>query len=90
MPAGGLVEDPERVAYYAGHLDALARAAASGVDVRRYHAWSLLDNFEWEQGYRPRFGIVHVDFETQQRTPKASARWYAGLIAGTREERGRV
>ena len=52
-----------------------------GVDVRGYFAWSLLDNFEWSLGYSKRFGIVHVDFATQQRTPKDSARFYAGVIA---------
>ena len=58
----------------ADHLDALRRAVADGVDVRRYHAWSLLDNFEWEHGYDKRFGIVRVDYATQERIPKRSAR----------------
>ena len=66
----GHVEDPERTAYLQGHLAALARAVADGVDVRRYCVWSLLDNFEWEEGYDKRFGIVHVDFTTQARVPK--------------------
>ncbi len=56
-------------------------AIAAGVDVRGYFVWSLLDNFEWAQGYSKRFGIVHVDYATQQRTPKASARFYAQAIA---------
>jgi beta-glucosidase len=81
----GSVADSERVAYLAGHLDAVARARAAGVDVRNYCVWSLLDNFEWEEGYEKRFGIVHVDFDTQARTPKASARWYQRLAARTRE-----
>jgi len=51
------------------------------VDLRGYFVWSLLDNFEWALGYSKRFGIVHVDFETQRRTPKASARFYSGVIA---------
>jgi beta-glucosidase len=80
-PTGGeVVDDPERRAYLAGHLDALHRALADGVDVRRYYVWSLLDNFEWEEGYDQRFGIVHVDFDTQARTPKASALFYRDYI----------
>ena len=61
-------------------------AVADGVDVRRYHAWSLLDNFEWEHGYDMRFGIVRVDYATQERTPKRSALWYRDHIAATRRE----
>ena len=60
----------ERTAYLQGHLAALARAVADGADVRRYCVWSLMDNFEWEEGYDKRFGIVHVDFATQRRVPK--------------------
>ena len=74
----------ERVAYLRDHLAALERAVADGVDVRRYYAWSLLDNFEWEHGYSKRFGIVHVDYETQRRTPKRSALWYRDYIAAQR------
>ena len=59
-------------------------AVADGVDVRRYHAWSLLDNFEWEHGYDKRFGIVRVDYATQERIPKRSALWYRDHIAATR------
>jgi beta-glucosidase len=81
----GCVEDPERLEYLRGHLDALARAAAAGVDVRRYYAWSLLDNFEWEEGYGKRFGIVHVDYDTLVRVPKRSALWYRDHIARARE-----
>ena len=58
-----------------------ARGDRQGVDIRGYFAWSLLDNLEWSLGYSKRFGIVHVDYETQQRTPKASARFYAKVIA---------
>ena len=83
-PSGGAVDDPERLDYLRTHLGAVARAIADGVDVRRYFAWSLLDNFEWEHGYAKRFGIVHVDFETQERTPKSSALWYRDFIAGQR------
>jgi beta-glucosidase len=87
--AAGLVEDPQRTAYVRGHLEALARAVADGVDVRRYCVWSLLDNFEWEHGYDKRFGIVHVDYRTQRRAPKRSALWYRDFIAWMRRLRGR-
>jgi beta-glucosidase len=78
--AGGVVEDPLRVAYYRSHLAAARRAIEQGVDLRGYFAWSLLDNFEWSLGYSKRFGIVHVDYATRKRTPKASARFYAEVI----------
>ncbi|HEX5723878.1 MAG TPA: GH1 family beta-glucosidase, partial [Longimicrobiaceae bacterium] len=77
---GGEVDDPLRVDYYREHLRAVHRAIRRGVDVRGYFAWSLLDNFEWSEGYSKRFGIVHVDFETQRRTPKRSAAFYAEVI----------
>ncbi|MEZ7003462.1 GH1 family beta-glucosidase [Streptomyces sp. AD55] len=73
----GTVQDPERVAYLHGHLSAVRRAIADGADVRGYYLWSLLDNFEWAYGYEKRFGAVYVDYATQERTPKASALWYA-------------
>jgi beta-glucosidase len=79
---GGEVDDPLRVAYYRDHLRAAHDAIRRGVDLRGYFAWSLLDNFEWSAGYQMRFGIVHVDFETQRRTPKRSARFYADVIRG--------
>ena len=82
-PTNGIVADPDRLAYLREHLAAVARAAEAGVDVRGYFAWSLLDNFEWEHGYDKRFGIVHVNYETQRRTPKQSAVWYRDLIART-------
>jgi beta-glucosidase len=72
--------DPLRVAYLRDHLKAAHRAIEQGVDLRGYCAWSLLDNFEWSLGYSKRFGIVHVDFETQKRTFKESARFYAEVI----------
>ncbi len=78
---GGRVRDPLRVAYLREHLRAVHSAIAAGVDVRGYFAWSLLDNFEWSHGYSKRFGIIHVDFATQVRTPKDSARFYADVIA---------
>jgi beta-glucosidase len=79
--AEGTVDDPERVDYLRRHLAAVSRAITRGVDVRGYFVWSLLDNFEWAHGYEKRFGIVHVDFATQRRTPKESARFYAGVVA---------
>jgi beta-glucosidase len=78
----GTIEDPQRVAYLQSHPQALRRAVADGVDVRRYFAWSMLDNFEWEHGYAKRFGLVYVDFATQRRVPKRSALWYRDFIAG--------
>ena len=80
----GTVDDRRRIAYIDGHLRALRQAMDAGVDVRGYFVWSLLDNFEWAEGYRPRFGLVHVDFASQERTPKASYHWYRELIAAQR------
>ncbi len=77
----GACQDPRRISYLDAHLRALHAAIAEGVDVRGYFAWSLLDNFEWSHGYHKRFGLVHVDFETQARTPRDSARWYRDVIA---------
>ncbi|MEW2381011.1 GH1 family beta-glucosidase [Micromonospora sp. NPDC047707] len=79
-PAGEIV-DTDRIAYLDGHLRAAHEAIARGVDLRGYLVWSLLDNFEWAEGYRKRFGIVHVDYLTQRRTLKASARWYQEVIS---------
>jgi beta-glucosidase len=73
-------DDPLRVDYMRQHLRAAAAARAAGIDLRGYFAWSLLDNFEWSLGFSKRFGIVHVDYETQRRTPKASARFYSEVI----------
>ncbi|MFI7428331.1 GH1 family beta-glucosidase [Micromonospora sp. NPDC049836] len=77
----GRVADDDRVRYLDGHLRAAHDALARGVDLRGYLVWSLLDNFEWAEGYRKRFGIVHVDYPTQRRTPKRSARWYQEVIS---------
>lgn len=79
-PAGAEVQDPLRVDYLKSHLLAVHRAIEQGVDLRGYFAWSLLDNLEWSLGFAKRFGIVHVDFETLKRTPKASARFYSEVI----------
>lgn len=77
----GRVNDPKRIAYLQGHLTAVHRAIQNGVPVTGYLQWSLLDNFEWAEGYTQRFGIVYVDYETQQRIPKESAFWYRDAIA---------
>ena len=83
-PSEGVVEDPRRVDYLRHHLRAVVQAVTEGVDVRAYMAWSLMDNFEWEHGYDMRFGLVHVDYETQARTVKRSGLWYRDLIASRR------
>ena len=77
----GVVRDTRRIDFYRGYLGALHEAIEAGADVRGYHAWSLLDNFEWAEGYDQRFGLVHVDFATGQRTVKESGRWYARVAA---------
>ncbi len=87
--ADGVVDDQQRIDYYRAHVGAVAEAIERGVDVRGYYAWSLLDNFEWTEGYTQRFGLVHVDFETQRRTPKRSFAWYAALLAAHRRGSGR-
>ncbi len=76
--------DPRRVKYYEDHLQAVLNARAQDADVRGYFAWSLLDNYEWAEGYNKRFGLVHVDYETQERTPKASYRAFQGLLHNSR------
>ena len=77
----GRIDDPLRVHYLRSHLQAVRQAIAEGADVRGYCAWSLFDNLEWAHGFSKRFGLVHVDFETQQRTPKSSAHFYSRVIA---------
>ena len=77
----GGIDDPLRVDYLKGHLQAIADAIEAGVDVRGYMLWSLFDNLEWSLGYTKRFGAVHVDFATQRRTPKKSAKFYSKVIA---------
>lgn len=76
----GSVQDVDRKAYFQSHISALHDALLRGANVRGYFAWSLLDNFEWSLGYTKRFGIIHVDYQTQKRTPKDSAHWYADFI----------
>jgi beta-glucosidase len=76
----GRVRDERRIRYLQDHLSQVHRAIAEGVPVRGYFHWSFLDNFEWSFGYRMRFGLVYVDYATQQRVPKDSARWFTGVI----------
>ncbi len=80
----GVIRDARRIAYHRQYLQAIARAIADGADVRGYHAWTLLDNFEWAEGFSQRFGLAYVDFKTQQRTIKESGRWYAKVAAENR------
>ena len=81
LSAAGRVEDVDRVMYLRNHLTHLHRAAAEGYPIKGYFLWSLLDNFEWADGYSKRFGIHYVDFKTLKRTPKLSAEWYTDVIA---------
>ena len=81
-PTDDQVADPRRIDYLRDHLAAARSALGQGVDLRGYFAWSLLDNFEWSFGYSKRFGLIHVDFVSQRRTPKASARFYRDCIHG--------
>ncbi len=80
VTAAGTIEDTDRVMYLRNHLTHLHRAVAEGFPVKGYFLWSLLDNFEWADGYSKRFGIHYVDFKTEKRTPKLSAEWYREAI----------
>jgi beta-glucosidase len=84
MDSDGQVHDTPRVSYLARHVEAAAEAIAAGVPLTGYHAWSLLDNYEWSLGYTRRFGLIYVDYANQRRTLKDSARWYGELIAAAR------
>lgn len=81
----GETHDQLRIDFYNSYIHELAQAVREGANVLSYHAWSLLDNFEWSEGYTPRFGLVYVDYDTLARTPKASAKWYAKLIAAQKK-----
>jgi beta-glucosidase len=81
LTPAGRVEDTDRVMYLRNHLTQLHRVAVEGYPIKGYFLWSLLDNFEWADGYSKRFGIHYVDFKTQKRTPKLSAEWYRDVIA---------
>jgi beta-glucosidase len=76
----GRFRDSQRIDYLRRHIAAMGRARSAGVDVRGYFVWTLMDNFEWAEGFTKRFGLIHVDFETQRRTLKDSARWYRDFI----------
>ena len=80
------VNDQARIAYIQMHLQALQAAMEQGVDVRGYFYWSLMDNFEWNSGYSKRFGLIYVDYATQQRTLKESAYWYRDVVHSQRQE----
>ncbi len=77
----GAVHDPQRIDFLNRYLREFRRAGSDGVDIRGYFQWSIMDNFEWAEGYHQRFGLVHIDYETLKRTPKDSAHWYKGVIA---------
>jgi beta-glucosidase len=81
VDAHGSFTDHERISFLRDHLDAARQAIEEGVDLRGYFCWSLLDNFEWAHGYKHRFGLVHVDYATQRRTPRASYHWYRDFVA---------
>ena len=80
VAADGSIDDSRRIRYIGQHLRAISEAIEAGADVRGYLVWSLLDNFEWAEGYARRFGIVHVDYPTQLRIPRRSAAWYRAVI----------
>ena len=80
QPENGIVNDDQRCRYYISHLQAVGEAVRKGVDVRGYFCWSLMDNFEWAEGYTKRFGLVYVDYETQARIPKTSAHMFARYL----------
>jgi beta-glucosidase len=77
----GKVDDPGRIAFFRDHFAAAHRAIADGVNLESFHVWSLLDNFEWQEGYDERWGLIYVDYASQRRIPKRSARWYSGVIS---------
>jgi len=82
LPVKEILHDPLRKAYIQSHIQEVLHAQKTGINVRGYFVWTLLDNFEWAEGYRPRFGLVHVDFETQRRTLKQSGLWYSEFMNG--------
>lgn len=90
VDGAGRVDDPHRISFLRDHLAAARAALDDGVDLRGYYVWSLLDNFEWAAGYGPRFGLIHVDYDTLTRTPKESFHFYATVIAASRHSQGQT
>ena len=79
----GIIDDAERINYFQQHLQAMLKAKKEGVNIKGYFAWTLMDNFEWSEGYNARFGLVHVDFKTQLRTIKNSGYWWRDFLAAS-------
>jgi beta-glucosidase len=77
---GNEVNDVKRLQYYKDHLAQVLKAKNEGIDIGGYFCWSFMDNFEWAEGFRPRFGLVHVDYETQKRTIKNSGKWFSEFL----------
>ncbi len=86
VSADGACHDGERIAFLDEFLSNLKRAADEGIPVLGYQHWSIMDNFEWNEGYTPRFGLIHIDYETQKRTLKDSAQHYAEIIRTNGEQ----
>ena len=81
----GVVHDQQRIDYLHEHIETVAQVIRQGVPIKGYFVWSFLDNFEWAEGYRKRFGLVYVDYPTQRRIIKDSGRWYASFVSSQRE-----
>ncbi len=82
MVEEGKVNDAQRISYVSAHLENILAAKKEGIPVNGFFNWTLLDNFEWAEGYHPRFGLVHVNFETQKRILKNSAYWFREFLRG--------
>jgi beta-glucosidase len=82
----GEIDDQDRIRFLNDYVLQMHRALKEGIPIDGYFIWTLLDNFEWAEGYRPRFGLIHTDFQTQKRTPKASARWFSEFLQSASEQ----